>query len=267
MALLSLEGLLGVNALTEMMFAALAAVAPVASPVIAQLPMSESSFDARPASWVNVAPGGLTFSNRGSNGVLGGQSWFAGEGPFGQGVKMQSASSSTCAVVCDQPVTVTKGLTHECFLFDFDSTGRPVWEIRENVANPTYRIRLKPERLSDGTWKLVLIAQMPGSSSATACETTPFTPVTTGNGNRIITQWTDDGFFEVWVNDVRLAVSAAAYSGTLADCLFVIYGEYNGTYAGGMFNSLVGEFRFSKKQQYIYTGAALPPQTARFPIP
>jgi len=246
-----------------MMFAQPGASAPAVGPELALLHLNESSFDTRPTSFVNSAPSGLTFSNIGSDGSVGAIFWFGGEGPFGQGVNTQSSNNGGCAIVCNQLITAKKGMTHECFVMEFDN-GRNVWDICENVAdNPAWNVTLVALDQGDGTWKFMLEHNMPGFAGA-ATITAAFTPVTGGNGNWVITQWRDDGFFEVWANGVRLGVSALAYDLTIPNTKLAIFGSYRGTYAGGLYARTIGEFRLSATQRYTGSTATVP--TARFTI-
>lgn len=266
MALLDPEGLRLMNVIQDMMFAQVAdSTPPPTSPVIALLHMNESSFDTRPTSLVNSSPSGLTFRNQGSDSNGGGQFWFGGEGPFGQGFRTEGQNGAGVSVVCNETFSFGKGMTHEGFTMGFDDSGREFWEIREDVAdNPVWWIRVRCIPVTGTTWRMFLQAKLPGYSQLEV-QSEIFTEVSPTNGHWIVTQWNDDGTFSIYVEGVRVLLTTEVFDVTLTAAKLSIFGSYRGTYSGGFYSQLIGEFRFSKIQQY--TGATITVPTARFANP
>lgn len=233
--------------------------------VIALVHASEGSFDTRPTALVNSAPSGLTFSNIGSDSNGGGQFWFGGEGPYGQALRTEGESGAGVAIVCDQTFSFGKGMTHEGFTSGFDDSGREFWEIRENVTDfPTWWIRVRCIPVTGTTWRLWLQVKLPGYDLLEV-ESSTFTETSPTNGHWLVTQWNDDGTFSLHVEGTRVLLTTETFDTTLTGAKLAIFGSYRGTYAGGFYSQLVGEFRFSTHQ--VYSGATLTVPTARFPNP
>lgn len=237
--------------------------APPDANTLALLHFNEGPNDTRPATIPNYAGNALTFTNMGNVSGLGGR--YTTDGPFGAGLYTEAESGSTMAVVCDQLVTISNGLTYDLFMVGLD-TGRSLCTFSEDGTDGAdHFLKLTPFNETGGQQRLSIELKMPGQASDVVCSTAPYTPNTGSTPNHYMFQWRDDGFIEIGVNGTVLAVSAQAYIGTLPDCIFCPFGSHNPTDGGAAspWRATVGDLRVSSVQRY--TGATYTVPTAPYP--
>ena len=243
----------------------------MAGTVIALLHCSESSFDTRPASVVNSAPGGPTFSNRGNGGGLGGQFWFGGEGPFGQAMKMESAAGSPCALTADTTVNVSALFCWEGWFRDQLDNGREIFQISTdgNSTTSSQMLRCRTEDMGGGNYRLHLwLKQTLGGTLTEVLTSSTFALSTSANGSHIMCNQMADGKFRLGVDGALVGTTAAAYTQAFPGCYVDMFGSYDRAGGGvnGIYQTLAGEFRFTDADA-VYTTFPYTVPSARFTNP